>query len=37
MAELFEPSRGVAGPELAPFDFALHDLAGVILGSRSGA
>jgi D-galactarolactone cycloisomerase len=32
VAELFEPDRGVVAPELAPFDFALHDLAGVILG-----
>lgn len=32
VSELIDPARGIAAPELKPFDFALHDLAGVILG-----
>lgn len=30
--ELFDPARGVVDDSLLPLDFALHDLAGVILG-----
>lgn len=30
--ELFAPDRGIRRPEFKPLDFALHDLAGVILG-----
>jgi L-alanine-DL-glutamate epimerase-like enolase superfamily enzyme len=29
---LFAPTTGIRAPELKPFDIALHDLAGVILG-----
>jgi L-alanine-DL-glutamate epimerase-like enolase superfamily enzyme len=32
VADLFAPERGILKPELKPLDFALHDLAGVILG-----
>jgi len=32
VAELFDPARGIVEPGLKPLDFALHDLAGVILG-----
>ena len=32
VAELFEPAVGVLHDDLLPLDFALHDLAGVILG-----
>ncbi|HOM76493.1 MAG TPA: enolase C-terminal domain-like protein [Anaerohalosphaeraceae bacterium] len=31
-ADLFDPAVGILKPELRPLDFALHDLAGVILG-----
>jgi len=30
--ELFDPATGVRDPSLVPFDFALHDLAGRLLG-----
>lgn len=32
LSDLFDPSVGVLDPRYAPFDFALHDLAGRILG-----
>ncbi len=32
VAELIDPARGIAKSEHKPLDFALHDLAGVILG-----
>ena len=32
VAELFDPAAGIKTANLRPFDFALHDLAGVILG-----
>ena len=32
VSELFHPAYGVIAPEAMPFDFPLHDLAGVILG-----
>lgn len=32
VAELIDPAVGVIAPEALPLDFALHDLAGVILG-----
>jgi len=32
VAELFDPAVGVIADEAMPLDFALHDLAGVILG-----
>jgi L-alanine-DL-glutamate epimerase-like enolase superfamily enzyme len=31
VTELFDPAMGITREELAPLDFALHDLAGVIL------
>ena len=31
VGELIDPDTGILNPALAPFDFALHDLAGVIL------
>lgn len=32
LSELFDPSVGVLDPRYTPYDFALHDLAGRILG-----
>lgn len=32
VSELFAPEKGILVPEAAPLDFALHDLAGQILG-----
>ena len=31
LSEIFDPAVGITVPEAAPLDFALHDLAGVIL------
>jgi len=31
LSELFDPAKGILDPKHAPLDFALHDLAGVIL------
>jgi L-alanine-DL-glutamate epimerase-like enolase superfamily enzyme len=31
VSDLMDPARGILDPDLKPFDFALHDLAGVIL------
>lgn len=32
LTEVFAPETGILSPDWAPFDIALHDLAGVILG-----
>lgn len=32
LTELFDPAVGILRPDVRPLDFALHDLAGVILG-----
>lgn len=32
VSELFDPAVGILNDTLTPFDFALHDLAGIILG-----
>jgi L-alanine-DL-glutamate epimerase-like enolase superfamily enzyme len=31
VAELIDPAQGIVSPALKPFDFVLHDLAGIIL------
>ncbi len=32
LADLFDPEHGVIADDALPFDFALHDLAGILLG-----